>query len=287
MLIMSTKPLTASATIESGERLREPEDDHARAEDARRRRAASCPRCAAAGGAPAEPGRERAHGRRAAQQAEPDRARVEDRLREERQQRDRAAEAARRRGRARSRRAAPACARMKRMPASSVCEARRLVRSARARGSRMSEDADEADREHHGRDAVDELGRDRRRAGRRARARRSIAAWNAIERSAIALAISSNGTSVAGSARAGRRSDRAARRRSRTRARGTARARRAVQRDDEQEQRDDDRHAVAPANRSRREKRSARCPAGSASSGSGTNSASPIRPRSSGEWWIS
>ena len=43
----------------------------------------------------------------------------------------------------------------------------------------------------------------------------------------------------------------------------------------------------APANTSRRGKRSARCPAGSASRGSGTKPARPIRPRSKALWRMS
>ena len=93
MLIMSTKPLTASATSESGSELREAEDDHATPEQRRRRRAASGPRAAASGRrVSTRPASERADGRRAAQHAEARRARVEDRAREERQQRHGAAE---------------------------------------------------------------------------------------------------------------------------------------------------------------------------------------------------
>ena len=110
MLIMSTKPLTASAASESGSQLREPEDDHAHAEERRRRRAASCPAFVRSGRrASTAPASERADRRRAAQQAEPDRAGVRgSSARRPARARSRR-RGARRRGRARSRRAGPAC----------------------------------------------------------------------------------------------------------------------------------------------------------------------------------
>ena len=131
--------------------------------------------------------------------------------------------------------------RMKWMPGEHGVEARRLARRLAGRLADQ-QDAAEADREQQ-----------RPRCRRRARARSTnsrppiagptiIAAWNAIERSAIAFAIRSNGTTVAGSARPGGTAiafgaaDRDGEHEERPELVG------AVQRHDEQQQRDEDRH---------------------------------------------
>ena len=233
-----------------------------------------------------QPGEQRAHGRGAAQQAEADRARVEDRLREHRRERDRAAEQhgeeVERDRAEQDRRAADEVdarrARVSKLGASFV--------GSRA-GSWINRMQTRPIVSSSGRDAVDELGRDRRTAARRSPARRSSRPGT---RSSAAPSRSRSGRtarpSPAAPARAARdrvgaadrdreHEERPELRRRRSATRRAAAARRAIV------------TAVAPANSSRREKRSARCPAGSASSGSGANSASPIRPRSSGEWRIS
>ena len=292
MLIMSTKPLTASASQRERKPAREPEHDHAQRRTARRRRAASCRRS-------------RRSGRRASMSAGEQRARP--------------------RARCAAGRARPGpvsrivCANTGSSAIGAAEEHGEEVERDRAEQDRRA--ADEADAGEHGvavrprsptlsaraaarasarmqprpiassaiGGAVDELGRDGEEQRRRSPGPTIIAAWNAIERSAIAFAISSNGDDrragargPAGTAIAFAQPIATASTRNGhsfvapfSETTSSSSATTIVDR------------RVAPAKTRRRGKRSARCPAGSASSGSGANSASPIRPRSNGEWWIS
>ncbi len=171
MLIMSTKPLTASAASESGKQCERP-NTIMRRRTPPTTTSSVCPACRCSGRrATHDPGDQRADGGRAAQHAEPDGpvcricARTAAAARRRRRR-------ARRTGRAGSRRACIGVWRMKRIPAKRLASRRRRRSGMRSGGlAGIASSSRERDREQHGRDHVDELGRDReeqaaeRRAG--------------------------------------------------------------------------------------------------------------------------
>ena len=173
--------------------------------------------------------------------------------------------------------------RMKLMPASRLCEAEHLFRARPYDAWRTErEHAAEADEQHRGRDSVDELGADREEnaaeygaADHRGLARDRAQRHGAGEQ--LGLDDLGRQCAAGGSAeRAGNaggdreREERPQLGRPRTADDGAARRTRPS------------RSPARTANTNRRGKWSAICPAGSASTSSGRNSASPISPRSNG-----
>ena len=177
--------------------MRQPEDDHAPAEDADDDEQLAAGHAAERPTREHDPGEQGAHRRRAAQHAEPDGADVEDVAGEERQQRDRAAEQDRdevERDRAEQHRRPPHEAEPGEQRAEPGAEDRRGACST-VRGLIVDGDAR---RHEHERER-----RPRRRAsGRIAKSTPPIAgpvttvAWPTVERSASALVSSSIGTRV-------------------------------------------------------------------------------------------
>ena len=168
---------------------------------------------------------------------------------------------------------------MKRMPREEASAARRLgSRRGNASGRVTGSSTTRRDHEQHDRRAVDGLRaeREEQAADRGPADRRDLAGDRAHRERAGQQLGRHELRRQRPAGRVAERGDRAGERRERDELPELVRA---AERDDEQEQPDD--RASASPRRSRRVmrgSRSASCPAGSASSGTGTNSASPIRP---------
>ena len=291
MLIMSTKPLTARATSESGRASSRGRRRSSRRRTSRRRRAASTP-CGRASGRRVSmiAGEQRADGRGAAQQAEPDRAGVEDRAW---RTAGSSAIAPPNSTANRSSVIAPSITgvrRMKRIPARTRRPARAPRRRARVRGSCMSSTQTEADGEQHRRRRRRRSRGGSRRGRRRAPGRRSIAdlerdraqrhrARDQLERHERTPAARAPAATPIAFAHAGR--DREHEERPELRSRRSMRDDEQQERDERSSSADRAREDEAPRARGRRAaRRAARARAAAA------NSQSPIRPRSNAEWRI-